>query len=152
MVDVNVFHPTTTTSSSPSPPHLAPNLGNQAVRAPPHSRDVGMFNLARRDAIEGLGREEQKGGPRKWEALAVRHENGPRRLSGPAFLPSISSRPPANDLKPHTVPTACITTTMTAWLCKLRNDTELQHQGTKVQEDEGSTMPAHDNEGRITPA
>jgi hypothetical protein len=61
------------------------------VAAPPLFE--GMWAAYTR-STEEWGTQKHEGGPMKWEARVVRHENGPRQMSWPvcslflAFLPS----------------------------------------------------------------
>jgi hypothetical protein len=41
-------------------------------------------------SMEELGRDDDKGGPMKWEAQVVRHENGPRPYVVVCFLLPLS--------------------------------------------------------------
>jgi hypothetical protein len=77
-----------------------------AASAPPLFR--GMWASNNRE----LGVEKHEGGPMKWEAQAVRRENGQRHLSLPVFFGSFFLHPPTN---------ACYTqaaTTTTSLACK----------------------------------
>jgi hypothetical protein len=67
---------------SPSPPlrdvgpiNNAPQQG-QGEENPSCPRYRGM-RVAHRHSMEELGREEREGGPKKWEAQLVHHENDP---------------------------------------------------------------------------
>ncbi len=72
------FPPTPLPSSSP--PQLARNRGQQTTRCPsPLQRDVGP-SPPRSTEESAEGRRNQ-GGPKKWEAHAVRCENETRRKS-----------------------------------------------------------------------
>ena len=77
-----------------------------AASAPPLFR--GMWASTNRE----FGVEKREGGPMKWEAQAVRRENGQRHLSLPVFFGSFFLHPPTN---------ACYTqaaTTTTSLACK----------------------------------
>ena len=114
------FRPFSPPPPSPSPPPFIPNLtkppGHEplpsiegcglnhrqpsatcedaAGAAPPLCQ--GMWAAYRR-STEERGTEKHEGGPSKWEARVVRHENGPRHLSWPVF--SHLSFDPTNELK-----------------------------------------------------
>src|SRR5436853_1468062 len=79
MLVSSFFHPTTTTLLVPIRSQPRPRASSHTVPLP-LQRDVGRF-----DSTNGSGREEQgweeQGGPRKWEARAVSHGNGARRMS-----------------------------------------------------------------------
>src|SRR6266436_2262922 len=60
----------------------APQKRGRTAAAPPLSK--GMWAVYCR-STEDWGKEKHKGGPRKWEARAVRLENEPRRLSWLVF-------------------------------------------------------------------
>jgi hypothetical protein len=68
--------------------------------APPLVR--GMWAVASQPTGE-LGVEKREGGPRKWEAQAVRRENGQRLLSLPIFFRS-SHCPIKHPTTPHNTP------------------------------------------------
>ena len=125
MVNFWSFSPSSTTTSqpltlpSPSPSTLPTSPIILAMSPSPLLRDVGYVNTtlvpsevrmtnttapseARMQPshwMEELGRQEQKGGPMKWEAHLVCHENGPQPLSWPVFFPLFLFHP-ATDLKP----------------------------------------------------
>jgi hypothetical protein len=69
--------------------------------APPLVR--GMWAVASQPTGE-LGVEKREGGPRKWEAQAVRRENGQRLLSLPIFFRSFFLHPPLTPITPRLPP------------------------------------------------
>jgi len=70
-----------------------------AASAPPLFR--GMWASINRE----LGVEKLEGGPMKWEAQAVRRENGQRHLSLPVFSRSFFLHPPLTPVTPRLPPT-----------------------------------------------
>jgi len=69
--------------------------------APPLFR--GMWAAPSQPTRE-LGVKKREGGPRKWEAQAVRRENGQRHLSLPVFSHSFFFRPPLTPVTPRLPP------------------------------------------------
>jgi len=70
-----------------------------AASAPPLFR--GMWASINRE----LGVEKCEGGPMKWEAQAVRRENGQRQMSLPIFSRSFFLHPPLTPVTPRLPPT-----------------------------------------------
>jgi hypothetical protein len=65
------------------PHHRSPNHGLQGHMCPSPLLGCGPARLG---SPPGYRREDQQGGPRKWETQAVRHEDGPRLLSWLVFI------------------------------------------------------------------
>jgi hypothetical protein len=80
-----------------------------ATSAPPLFR--GMWASINRE----LGVEKREGGPMKWEAQAVRRENGQRQMLLPVFSRSFFLHPPLTPVTPRLPPT----TTSLASKCEL---------------------------------
>jgi hypothetical protein len=79
----------------PPPPRCPTSLPTMEHK--PHGAPPLCWGMWAREKEEfGKGMEQPEGGPRKWEAQPVRHENGPRRGSFSPFphpSPSLTSQP-----------------------------------------------------------
>jgi len=89
-------------ASAASPQLAAPSAGRIQPHPPlPSSEGCGQLIVNQRGS---WGVEKREGGPRKWEAQAVRHENRQRHLSLPVFSHSFFLRPPLMPVTPRLPP------------------------------------------------
>jgi hypothetical protein len=76
-------------------------VGSQLHPPLPSSEGCGRLIVNQRGT---WGVEKREGGPRRWEAQAVRHENGQRQMSLPVFSHSLFLRLPLTPVTPRLPP------------------------------------------------